>query len=379
MKKVVVFQYRLLHYRLELFERLRDACAKAGIELHLVHGQATRRELPKKDEGTLPWARKVINRIWEIGDRDWLWQPFPNDLRDADLVVVMQENRILSNYPLLLARLWSPRRIGYWGHGANFQSDAPAGLREKWKRLLLNKVDWWFAYTDMTVDILKRSGYPAERITCLDNAIDNQAFERDLASVTDEQIQAMRSEIDAPAGAPVGLFCGSLYPDKRLDYMIEAADRIHAALPAFRFVVIGDGPSATTIRQAIETRPWLKWQGVRKGVEKAGWFKLADVVINPGSVGLHILDSFCSGTPMVTTAESRHGPEIAYLKDGVNGLVVRGGPESYADAVVGLFEVPHQLRAVKEAALEAAQRYTLNRMVEQFAAGMARCVNLPKG
>lgn len=367
-----------MHYRMGLFDRLREICAQRDIELHLVHGQATRRELVKKDEGSLAWARKVVNRVKEVGERDWIWQPFPKDLRNADLVVLMQENRILSNYPLLLARLWSSRRIGYWGHGVNFQSDAPAGLREKWKRLMLHRVDWWFAYTSMTVDILKTSGYPSDRITSLDNAIDNQAFERDLASVTDAQMATMRAEIDAPEGAPIGLFCGSLYADKRLDFMIEAADRIQAALPAFRLVVIGDGPSAATIRQAMQTRPWLSWQGVRKGVEKAGWFKLADVVVNPGLVGLHILDSFCSGTPMVTTAESRHSPEIAYLKDGVNGLVVRGGVEQYADAVIELFNSPHKLEAVKQAALADARHYTLDHMVEQFADGIARCVGRPK-
>lgn len=376
--KVVIFQYRLLHYRLGLFERLREACAQRGIDLHLVHGQASRRESAKKDEGSLPWAHKVKNRFWEVGARDWVWEPFPADLRDADLVVVMQENRILSNYPLLLGRLWSPRRVAYWGHGVNFQSDAPAGLREKWKQMMLTRVDWWFAYTEMTVDILRRAGYPQERITCLDNAIDNEAFERDLASVTDAQLQAMRVEIDAPEGAPVGLFCGSLYPDKRLDYMIAAADRIHAALPAFRLVVIGDGPSAGEIRTAAETRPWLRWLGVRKGLEKAAWFKLADVVINPGLVGLHILDSFCSGTPMITTAESRHSPEIAYLQDGVNGLVVQGGAEGYADGVIALFNDRIRLESIKQAALRDAKYYTLDHMVNQFADGIERCVSMPR-
>lgn len=378
MKKVVIFQYRLLHYRLGLFEKLREACANRGIELHLVHGQASRRESAKKDEGSLPWAHKVDNRFWEMGERDIVWQPFPAGLRDADLVVVMQENRILSNYPLLLSRLWSPRRVAYWGHGVNFQSDAPAGLREKWKRMLLTKVDWWFAYTEMTADILRRAGYPQERISRLDNAIDNEAFERDLASVTVEQLHAMRIDIDAPEGAPIGLFCGSLYPDKRLDYMIAAADRIHAALPDFRLVVIGDGPSAGEIRAAMEARPWLKWLGVRKGLEKAVCFKLADVVINPGAVGLHVLDSFCSGAPMITTAESRHGPEIAYLEDGVNGLVVKGEAGRYADAVIGLFKDAGRLDAIKQAALRDARRYTLDNMVNQFADGIERCVALPK-
>lgn len=378
MKKAVICQHRLLHYRMGLFDKLHVLCAERGIDLHLVHGQASRREALKKDEGSLPWAHKVQNRFWETGTRDLVWQPFPADLRDADLVVLMQENRILSNYPLLLGRLWSPRRVAYWGHGVNFQSDAPAGLRERWKQAMLTRVDWWFAYTEMSAEIVRRAGFPHERITCLDNAIDNEAFERDLESVTDDRLRAMRAEIDAPETAPIGLFCGSLYSDKRLDYMIEAADRIHAALPAFRLVVLGDGPSADQIRGAASTRPWLCWLGVLKGREKAAWFRLADVVINPGAVGLHVLDSFCSGTPMVTVSDSRHGPEVAYLKDGVNGLVVDGGAHAYADAVIALFNDRRKLDSIKQAAMHDARHYTLDKMVTRFAKGIARCVAMPK-
>lgn len=80
MKKIVIFQYRLLHCRLGLFKQLREACASREVDLHLVHGQAQ------------------------------------------------------------LSHLWSPRRVAYWGHGVNFQSDAPADLREKWKQMTLKRV-----------------------------------------------------------------------------------------------------------------------------------------------------------------------------------------------------------------------------------------------
>ena len=243
MKKVAILQHRLLHYRVGLFEQLRQQCASRGIALHLVHGQATRRELGKKDTGTIAWADVVVNKVKEVGERDWLWQPFPPHLRDADLVVVMQESRLLSNYPLLLSRLWSKRKVAYWGHGANFQSDVPAGLRERWKRLLLTRVDWWFAYTQMTVDILRAAGYPQQQITCLNNAIDTKGFKADLAAVPDAQLLAARQALGIAPGAAVGVFCGSLYPDKKLDFLVDACDRIRAASPDFACVVLGDGPS----------------------------------------------------------------------------------------------------------------------------------------
>ena len=378
MSKVILYQHRLLHYRVGLFERLREVCAQRGIDLHLVHGQASRRESVKRDEGSLPWAHKVENFFWEVGESDLMWQPFPSELRNSDLVVVMQESRILSNYALLFNSCFSSRKIAYWGHGVNFQSDAPLGLRERWKRLMLKRVDWWFAYTEMTVDIVRCAGFPQERITCLDNAIDNELFERDLTSVSAEDLQRMRIEIDAPEGSPIGLFCGSLYPDKRLSYMIDAADRIQAALPAFRMVVIGAGPSANEICIATKTRPWLTWLGACKGLKKASWFRLADVVINPGAVGLHVLDSFCSSTPMITTAESRHGPEIVYLEDGVNGLIVSGEATRYADAVIALFTDRARLERIKQRALCDARRYTLDNMVNRFVSGIEQCMLMHK-
>ncbi|MGV8934667.1 MAG: glycosyltransferase family 4 protein [Gallionellaceae bacterium] len=371
MKKAVIFQYRLLHYRLELFERLRQVCAQRGIDLALVHGQASRRELVKKDEGSLPWAHRVRNRFWVLGDRDLVWQPFPAALRNADLVVVMQESRILSNYPLLLSQLWSRRKVAYWGHGANFQSDAPSGLRERFKQLMLKRVGWWFAYTQMTVDILRKSGYPAAQITCLDNAIDTTSFQADLAAWSDADIASEKQRMGIAADAPVGVFCGSLYPDKKLGLLITAADLIRQTVPDFCLVVLGDGPSMPEMQAAARTRPWLHLLGVRKGREKALYFRMGDVMLNPGLVGLHIVDAFCADMVMVTTRNARHSPEVVYLRDGENGLYTDDTPGAYSQAVLGVIQHPARLQRMKAAALADSHRYTLDNMVTQFADGIA--------
>lgn len=157
--RVVVVQHRLLHYRVAFFDRLRQACAQRRIELRLVHGQASPFEALKQDTGQLDWADPVRNRFLRVGGVDLVWQPYPPALRDADLVVLIQENRLLSNYPWLL-RLRTPatQRVAYWGHGRNLQSTAPQGLRERWKRWFVNQVDWWFAYTESTRSILRADG-----------------------------------------------------------------------------------------------------------------------------------------------------------------------------------------------------------------------------
>jgi L-malate glycosyltransferase len=375
--RVTILQHRLLHYRLAFFERLRAACAREGIELALVHGQASPREAAKRDTGSLPWATPVENRWFSVGGRDLLWQPLPRPLRAADLVVIMQESRILSNYPLLVRRMLGRQRLAYWGHGRNFQSDRPAGVLERWKTLWTNQVDWWFAYTALTRDILVGHGFPRERVTCLDNAIDSDGFLRDLAGVTPAALEALARELDLASGAPLGIYCGSLYPDKRLELLAAAADRIHAAYPAFRLAVIGDGPSRAALEASFASRPWARCVGAKRGVEKAAYFRAAKVVLSPGAVGLHVLDSFCAGVPMFTTATARHGPEIVYLENGRNGFVTEDTASAYADAAIALFGDPERYARVAAAAKADSARYTLANMTENFMGGLRACLGAP--
>ena len=184
--KVAILQHRLLHYRVDFFQRLHDELARHGVELMLVHGQASAAEAVRKDEGHLPWATQVRNRFLGVAGKDLIWQPLPRSARDADLCVMIQENRVLSNYPLILRRRLAGAGappLAFWGHGRNFQTTAPSGWRERWKSLMLRQVDWWFAYTSMTVDHLRASGFAADRISNLNNAIDVSAFRRQIEAV----------------------------------------------------------------------------------------------------------------------------------------------------------------------------------------------------
>ena len=377
--RVVVAQHRLLHYRQTFFDRLRTVCDARGIDLELVHGQPSKGEALKNDVGRLAWATVVRNRFVRIGGKDLLWQPFPKRLRDADLVVLMQENRILSNYPWLL-RLGMPstQRLAYWGHGRNLQSNAPQGLRERWKRWFVNRVDWWFAYTDLTRSLLSADQVPASRISVLDNAIDNEQFVSDLAIVSDVQLRDCYRRIDSEPGLPVGLYCGSLYADKRLELLVAAVDLVHAQRPDFRLVVVGDGPNRSVITHAADSRPWLHWVGVQRGVEKAAWFRIANAYLSPGAVGLHVLDAFCAGIPMITTDSALHGPEIAYLKSGRNGFVVEADAKRYAETYLQLLQDTGRLEGIRRTAAQDATHYTLDNMVTRFADGVQACLATPR-
>ncbi len=378
MTPVAIFQYRLLHYRVPFFERLAQRLRPEGVELLVVHGQASPEERARRDEGSLPGALVVHNRFLRVGGKDLVWQPVPAAARGAALSIVMQENRILSNYLLQARRQRGGPLVGLWGHGRNLQSRAPGGWRERWKRHWLHQADWWFAYTGGTARYVASTGYPADRITNVENAIDDGGFRADLAAVVTALLARARADRGIAEGAPVALYCGSLYPDKRIDLLLDSAARLAARMADFHLLVVGDGPTLPQVRAAAASRPWLHVAGALTGVDKALHFRLAQVVLNPGAVGLHVVDSFVAGTPLLTQASALHGPEIDYLEDGVNGVVVASdSAEDYAQAVEHILREPAGLARLREACAAGARRYTIDNMVEHFAAGILRCLQRP--
>jgi len=379
MTRVTILQSRLFHYRVPLFEHLRRLLSEHGVELHLVHGQPSAREASRRDEGHLAWAHRVRNRYFQVGGVDLLMQPLPRPARDAELVVLMQENRILSNYGLLAKRKLSGRRLAWWGHGRNLQSQAPDGWRERWKAACLHQVDWWFGYTPSTVAFLTAAGFDTTRITCLNNAIDVSGFQRELAAVGAEDLEILRYRHGIDRQAIVAVHCGSLYADKRLDVLIESGDRVHRIHEDFRCIVIGDGPEARRLKVAERRRPWLRWVGAQTGAAKAGFFKLAQLHLHPGGVGLHALDAFSAGLPMVTLRHSRHGPEFDYLRDRINARIVdQDDATAFADTIVELLGDEAQRAQLATAAQGDAGRYTVEAMATNYCQGLLACLASPQ-
>ncbi|MCP4650264.1 MAG: glycosyltransferase family 4 protein, partial [PVC group bacterium] len=54
--------------------------------------------------------------------------------------------------------------------------------------------------------------------------------------------------------------------------------------------------------------------------------KACDIYCMPGAIGLSIVDAFHCGLPVITE-KVNHGPEIMYLRDGINGFMVEIGDQ----------------------------------------------------
>jgi glycosyltransferase involved in cell wall biosynthesis len=301
------------------------------------------------------------------------WQPFGALLKDASMVVMGAENKLLYNLYVQMAS--RDIRVALWGHGGNLQGSR-SSWRERFKRVMARQADWWFAYTQLSVPLIERSGFPGNRITVVNNSIDTIELAAQRGAVEEDALSRLRHALGL-GDDYVGVFVGSLYPEKRIGFMLDAAREIRKRVPNFQFLIIGDGIQKEPVQRFCAVNSWAHYRGVQKGQDKVNAIALSRVMINPGAVGLSILDAFVCGVPMVTTDCGLHGPEIAYLENGENGIMTSNTLEAYVSAVAKLLKDDIKLAQLKEGCAISAVRYTITNMARNFSDGVEQCLGAP--
>lgn len=373
MKKVLIIQALAKQYRVPFFEQLYLALREEEIQLKVAYGSPNSTELKKADNVHLnPEYGTKVKNWWLLNDR-FLYQSVLHKVASADLIIVEQASKHFINYILILLSALSLKKVAFWGHGRNRQAKAKS-FSEWVKRALIDKVDWWFAYTKGTADYLAASGVDKSRITIIQNSIDTKSFRTELFKITHGDLIFARQKIGITESSRVALFCGGLYADKHLEFLILSAKLVKSKVANFELIIVGNGPERYVIEAAAVNESWLHYVGPKFGFEKAQYFKIADVFLMPGLVGLAILDAFVAGLPLITTDIPIHSPEIEYLHHGVNGMMTCHNYEAYASAVAELLTNQLLLLNLRKGAIDSADHYTLDNMVERSKLGIIECL-----
>jgi glycosyltransferase involved in cell wall biosynthesis len=188
-------------------------------------------------------------------------------------------------------------------------------------------------------------------------------------------MRALRKALPITDG-PVGLYCGGMISEKRLGFIINACKQIKKKLPRFQMIFIGAGEESQIVEIEVAMNNWMHFVGPKLGKERVKFFKITDVLLMPGVVGLAILDSFAMKTPLITTDHSYHGPEIEYLKNYWNGLIIPDALESYSEAVVRALKSKNMIADLKQHCRESALKYTIDKMVRNFVDGVLKSLEM---
>tara|TARA_B110000908_G_C10258981_1_gene457697 strand:- start:2150 stop:3274 length:1125 start_codon:yes stop_codon:yes gene_type:complete len=370
-KKVVIVQEHIPHYRVKFYNLLREQLDARGVDLDLYYSPLNSiAAIP----GGVPWAKTVKTRkLWKF-----VWQPVFRAVRRADVVILAQESKYVLNYLLFAYAAVSKLKLALWGHGRNFQSADVSSLRERLKCYFSRRVDWWFAYTERSKNVIEDMGFDGQRITTVKNSIDTKSIQQFKNQTKEDDLDRVKVELGIDS-ENVAIFVGRFLPMKRTEFLIRACELVRERVPDFHVILIGKGPEQNLVKKAELKHAWIHPVGVKDDREKVPYWMISKLLLMPGALGLVVLDSFVFGVPMVTTSVGGHGPEITYLDNGRNGVVTEDDPDdvrAYADKVVDLMSSKSQLTEMSRQCLQDAELYSIEEMVDRFVDGVESVVKI---
>jgi glycosyltransferase involved in cell wall biosynthesis len=371
MTRVVIVQPYVPRYRVPFFEGLATTLAQAGIDLTVAAGRAADGQAARGDSAEIPGLVRLPERRLGMGPRSLVVRSLRDVLHDADLIVMEQARRNLEAYPLLYTR--APAPVVLWGHGQTSNRTA-SHWEHRWLDNMTKRADWFFAYTEKGRRYMVDKGFPHERAVVVQNATDTTQLMRQRSDVSVAQRRDMLNGLRLTDGR-TALYVGALDRSKRIGFLLAAAESLAARVEGFTLVVAGDGPLRPLVEGSARSEPWLRYVGPAFGADKALVASVADVILNPGAVGLSIVDSFALGVPMITTARAGHGPEFDYIENGVNGLVASDRLSEFVAAAELVLSDHLLLDHLRRGCERAASIYRIESMVCRFAQGIDRALN----
>jgi len=372
MKKVLIIYRFLPQYRVDFYNGLREKLKEHNVELSLVYGRLNNANATKGDEVSIEWAEYIPSKQIKIGNIEFLWQPCLDHIKDKDLVIVEQANILLINYYLMLKRRFGKPKMAFWGHGINQQAD-PNSLGNRFKKLIINQADWWFPYTEGVKNIVMDGGFDEHKISVVENAIDTKILREQYDSLSSEEVEHEKKNLNINSDN-VGIYCGALYKEKRIDFLLECAKKIREKIKDFHLIIIGSGPDLHLVKEFAAGKEWVHYLGTKFGKERVIYFKMSKLFLLPGAVGLAVLDAFAMKTPMLTTDYPYHGPEVEYIENDVNGMVTEDNLDKYASHVIDILKDETRYAELVEGCINSSPKYTVEKMVENFSTGILKCL-----
>lgn len=374
--RVTIQQPSLTAYRVPVFEALSQ---RQGIDLQVIYSQ-----IPGGPPNVSPGAFKaqcVDMKQWTVAGQPFLWHrpqiSYATTAR-TDVLILSWNTRYLSLIPSLLRSRRHGVRTVLWGHGFS-KKDAP------WRRGPRNTIarlaDALLFYNHSVAKRFLEEGWDPERIYVAPNALDQRPIQEARQHWLDQpqKLQQFRQQQQLGEG-PVLLHVSRIAPARRLDMLLEAAQKLIPRFPNLQIVIIGQGDHQAALTQLARQmciEQHVRFLGAIYGQQDlAPWFLNSDVFAFPAHMGLSLLHAFGYGLPVVTTDRARsHGPEFDALKPGINGNTYRDGDtDSLAATLDDLLSNPERRAQMgREALRTALEEYSIEKMVDGMEAAVRYC------
>jgi glycosyltransferase involved in cell wall biosynthesis len=251
--------------------------------------------------------------------------------KEFDAAILDDEIKYISHLAIILAARLRRRSVVYWGFGypsGTMRQEGPMmpgqsinnSLRTMFRQTIVRFVDGHLAYTRLGAESLAKGGMPRSRIVTVRNTV-NIEQEFGLRAIAEREDETeLRQDPGASARVPILLYFGRYLPEKRVDLLIEYAKFSAERGRNVCIVLSGAGVGRDRLFARAGASN-IVFQSL-VGLALARALRSTSAVVIPEFSGLAITHAFAHGAPFITREGIVHSPEIEYLIDGENGLLL---------------------------------------------------------
>lgn len=225
------------------------------------------------------------------------------------------------------------KRVLFWTHGFK---GFDKGLKKIIRKCYFKLANALLLYGNFSRNIMIENGFKPQKLFVVYNSLDTTKQFELMNSSSNNYVDKQKSKIFHNPDLFTVIFIGRLVKPKKIEFLLKAVKEFSKNGNPINCVIVGDGPEKNSIKDFVSFNDLEKniflTGALYKEEEIYEYFKIADLMVSPGNVGLNCMHSLAYGVPVLTHDNFMyHGPEVEAIIPGENGLLFRH--DDYGDLI----------------------------------------------
>ena len=214
-------------------------------------------------------------------------------------------------------------------------------------------------------------GVPKERVFLVPCLSHLDEYRQAFLAVSEATVD-IRSELDTPPGACVGIYAGRLEKVKGVDILLEGLRGVQPQERPFLWIA-GDGSRRASLEHFAKTHALpVRFLGFQRNDRLPLYYRSADFLALPSrheQWGIVVAEAMSCGLPVVLSEYV--GARFDLLREGTNGFVVKGNdPAEWSQVLRRCAAERDRLARLGRSALETTSEYGKEASVREFLAAV---------
>lgn len=365
--RVLIQQPALPKYRVSLF---RELGCREDIDFTLLYGKTSNLANAGHDgfrASFIPaFGRRVLNLF--VGWHSAHFQCV--NPKYSDVAVLCWDIQYISVIPAIIMGRLRKVSVILWGHG---YSKNEKFWRRSIRTFVGKRADAVILYNYSAAKHLLETGWDKKSVYVAVNALDQSFISQEQKKWDASKLSQYKKNNSFEDGFNL-LYIGRIYPQNRLEILINALSLLVKKFPKIRLTIIGEeneySKSLRELAETLHVAGHIHWLGsIYSEEELAPLLLSSDVFCFPANLGLSLMHASGYRLPTITSNDmSCHGPEVEVLEDGYNCLLYKHGCHQSMAEKISIILSNSELRANMSAAAHKTidEHYNVFNMTEGF-------------